>query len=254
MTQGRTSCFGLCRRDAARHPPHLQHRGADPAQGQARREDRGAGHQRSREQQQLLWAGAAPRFPLSRCWRRSRRHPSALERACQGVTRVRAAVRVCLQLVASALELYNEDLHDLSLRSGREDARGGVGSWDSGRPNASSGLKLQERPVGKDGRVVPEVRPTQQRQQRQQRRQQQQQQGGARDMGDSPASEGSKVGCRGAPSRQAAACAEAAACVRRRCLAERAARRPVTWFSRLLHPPPLPPSPPHPARGLAPRR
>jgi len=58
------------------------------------------------------------------------------------------------QVTASALELYNEDLLDLSQSCGREklDKNG----WDMVR--ASLGLKLQERPVGKDGRVVPEVR------------------------------------------------------------------------------------------------
>lgn len=56
---------------------------------------------------------------------------------------------------ACALELYNEDLLDLSLRSGRDET-GVKNGWDS--KGANAGLKLQERPVGKDGRVVPEVR------------------------------------------------------------------------------------------------
>jgi hypothetical protein len=58
------------------------------------------------------------------------------------------------QISAYALELYNEDLLDLSLRSGRGDTGRGEG-WDASR--AGAGLKLQERPVGKEGRVVPEV-------------------------------------------------------------------------------------------------
>ena len=53
-----------------------------------------------------------------------------------------------LQITAYALELYNEDLLDLSSKSGRaEDSVGGKG-WDAAK-GASSGLKLQERPVGK---------------------------------------------------------------------------------------------------------
>lgn len=59
-----------------------------------------------------------------------------------------------IQVTACALELYNEDLLDLSMRSGREELASKNG-WDTVR--ASMGLKLQERPVGKDGRVVPEV-------------------------------------------------------------------------------------------------
>lgn len=55
---------------------------------------------------------------------------------------------------AYALELYNEDLLDLYLRSGR-DEKAGQG-WDG--KASGFGLKLQERPVGKEGRVVPEVR------------------------------------------------------------------------------------------------
>lgn len=30
--------------------------------------------------------------------------------------------------------------------------------WDAGSKSAGTGLKLQERPIGKDGRVIPEVR------------------------------------------------------------------------------------------------
>jgi hypothetical protein len=60
----------------------------------------------------------------------------------------------CTQISAYALELYNEDLLDLALSSGRAEA-GGKG-WDS--KAQGQGLKLQERPVGKEGRVVPEVR------------------------------------------------------------------------------------------------
>jgi kinesin family protein 4/21/27 len=59
-----------------------------------------------------------------------------------------------MQVTAYALELYNEDLLDLSMRSGRDEMASKNG-WDTIR--ASLGLKLQERPVGKDGRVVPEV-------------------------------------------------------------------------------------------------
>lgn len=54
------------------------------------------------------------------------------------------------------MELYNEDLLDLSMRSGRaEDSMGSKG-WDAAK-GVGAGLKLQERPVGKEGRVVPEV-------------------------------------------------------------------------------------------------
>eukprot|EP00983_Pelagomonas_calceolata_P089097 1157275-Pelagomonas_calceolata.AAC.7 len=59
-----------------------------------------------------------------------------------------------IEVTACALELYNEDLLDLSVRSGREELASKNG-WDTIR--ATMGLKLQERPVGKDGRVVPEV-------------------------------------------------------------------------------------------------
>ncbi len=55
---------------------------------------------------------------------------------------------------AYGLELYNEDLRDLALAGGRDD---GAKGWDGKGGNASA-LKLQERPTGKDGRVVPEVR------------------------------------------------------------------------------------------------
>lgn len=55
------------------------------------------------------------------------------------------------EVSACALELYNEDLRDLAERT-REDVKG----WD-GAKQVSGSLKLQERPSGKDGRVVPEV-------------------------------------------------------------------------------------------------
>jgi hypothetical protein len=55
---------------------------------------------------------------------------------------------------AYGLELYNEDLRDLALAGGRDDSAKG---WD-GKGGSGSTLKLQERPSGKDGRVVPEVR------------------------------------------------------------------------------------------------
>ncbi|MEW5301559.1 MAG: hypothetical protein WDW36_004412 [Sanguina aurantia] len=54
---------------------------------------------------------------------------------------------------ASGLELYNEELRDLATGGPRTDV--GTG-WDAGKA-PTGGLKLQERPVGKDGRVVPEV-------------------------------------------------------------------------------------------------
>ncbi len=59
-----------------------------------------------------------------------------------------------MQINAYGLELYNEDLRDLALAGGRDETAKG---WD-GKGGNSSALKLQERPVGKDGRVVPEVR------------------------------------------------------------------------------------------------
>ncbi|EFJ50779.1 inversion kinesin InvA [Volvox carteri f. nagariensis] len=57
------------------------------------------------------------------------------------------------QVEAYGLELYNEDLRDLALAGGRDETAKG---WD-GKGGNPSALKLQERPVGKDGRVVPEV-------------------------------------------------------------------------------------------------
>lgn len=54
---------------------------------------------------------------------------------------------------AYGLELYNEDLRDLAVAGGRDNASAG---WD-GKGGNSGALKLQERPTGKDGRVVPEV-------------------------------------------------------------------------------------------------
>ncbi|GFR41808.1 hypothetical protein Agub_g2578 [Astrephomene gubernaculifera] len=57
------------------------------------------------------------------------------------------------QVSAYGLELYNEDLRDLALAGGRDETAKG---WD-GKGGCGSTLKLQERPVGKDGRVVPEV-------------------------------------------------------------------------------------------------
>eukprot|EP00798_Chlamydomonas_sp_ICE-L_P012134 gene12134-15246_t len=58
-------------------------------------------------------------------------------------------------ITACALELYNEDLLDLSVRAGSVDANKG---WDGvKKEGAPAALKLQERPVGKEGRVVPEV-------------------------------------------------------------------------------------------------
>ena len=62
-----------------------------------------------------------------------------------------------LQITAYALELYNEDLLDLSMKSGRAEESIGAKGWDAAK-GVGAGLKLQERPVGKDGRVVPEVR------------------------------------------------------------------------------------------------
>lgn len=56
---------------------------------------------------------------------------------------------------ACALELYNEDLLDLAVRGGAGNL-GTASGWDIAK--ATSGLKLQERPIGKEGRVVPEVR------------------------------------------------------------------------------------------------
>ena len=55
---------------------------------------------------------------------------------------------------AYGLELYNEDLRDLAMAGGRDEAAKG---WDGKGGNAGA-LKLQERPTGRDGRVVPEVR------------------------------------------------------------------------------------------------
>ncbi|PNW77017.1 hypothetical protein CHLRE_10g418950v5 [Chlamydomonas reinhardtii] len=57
------------------------------------------------------------------------------------------------QIAAYGLELYNEDLRDLALAGGRDESAKG---WD-GKGGNPSALKLQERPVGKEGRVVPEV-------------------------------------------------------------------------------------------------
>jgi len=57
-----------------------------------------------------------------------------------------------IAIVASALELYNEDLIDLSHKSGR--GAHTTGGW--GKNAKDAGLKLQERP-GTDGRIVPEV-------------------------------------------------------------------------------------------------
>ncbi|GAX73057.1 hypothetical protein CEUSTIGMA_g510.t1 [Chlamydomonas eustigma] len=66
----------------------------------------------------------------------------------------RAKVGEKVEISAYALELYNEDLLDLSSKSGRaEELSKG---WDASK-GAAGGLKLTERPVGKDGRVVPEV-------------------------------------------------------------------------------------------------
>ncbi|KAG2492591.1 hypothetical protein HYH03_009252 [Edaphochlamys debaryana] len=56
-------------------------------------------------------------------------------------------------IMAYGLELYNEDLRDLALAGGRDE---GAKGWDGKGGNPST-LKLQERPVGKEGRVVPEV-------------------------------------------------------------------------------------------------
>lgn len=58
-----------------------------------------------------------------------------------------------MQVTASGLELYNEELRDLATAGPRTDV--GTG-WDAGKA-PTGGLKLQERPVGKEGRVVPEV-------------------------------------------------------------------------------------------------
>ena len=45
----------------------------------------------------------------------------------------------------------------MSMRSGRAEESLGSKGWDAAK-GVGAGLKLQERPVGKDGRVVPEVR------------------------------------------------------------------------------------------------
>ncbi|KAG1666691.1 hypothetical protein FOA52_013603 [Chlamydomonas sp. UWO 241] len=57
---------------------------------------------------------------------------------------------------ASALELYNEDLFDLSLSTGGGRGADDLKGWDGRKPQSAVQLKLQERP-GNDGRVVPEV-------------------------------------------------------------------------------------------------
>ena len=59
-----------------------------------------------------------------------------------------------VEVAAYALELYNEDLLDLSLRSGRGDDSSKA--WGEGK-QMGQGLKISEKPVGKEGRVVPEV-------------------------------------------------------------------------------------------------
>ena len=45
----------------------------------------------------------------------------------------------------------------MSMRSGRAEESLGSKGWDAAK-GVGAGLKLQERPMGKDGRVVPEVR------------------------------------------------------------------------------------------------
>lgn len=70
------------------------------------------------------------------------------------VRRAARRTHTCAQINAYGLELYNEDLRDLALAGGRDETAKG---WD-GKGGSTSALKLQERPVGKDGRVVPEVR------------------------------------------------------------------------------------------------
>ncbi|WIA34627.1 hypothetical protein OEZ86_012944 [Tetradesmus obliquus] len=55
---------------------------------------------------------------------------------------------------AYALELYNEELHDLSGKAQRQQ---GPAAAAAGAQDSEGGVRIAERPVGKDGRCIPEV-------------------------------------------------------------------------------------------------
>lgn len=56
---------------------------------------------------------------------------------------------------AYALELYNEELRDLSCNVAGLSA---TGAADGDGSKVETGVRIAERPYGKDGRCIPEVR------------------------------------------------------------------------------------------------
>jgi hypothetical protein len=58
---------------------------------------------------------------------------------------------------AYALELYNEELRDLSGKVQQQQQ--GAAAAAAGAQDSEGGVRIAERPVGKDGRCIPEVRP-----------------------------------------------------------------------------------------------
>lgn len=60
-----------------------------------------------------------------------------------------------ITLKAYALELYNEELRDLSTNvAGAQPAAAGV---DGESSRGETGVRIAERPIGRDGRCIPEV-------------------------------------------------------------------------------------------------
>jgi hypothetical protein len=61
---------------------------------------------------------------------------------------------------AYALELYNEELRDLAGKVQHTQPQGPMAAA-AGAQDGEGGVRIAERPVGKDGRCIPEVRATQ---------------------------------------------------------------------------------------------
>eukprot|EP00201_Polytomella_parva_P012750 CAMPEP_0175060814 /NCGR_PEP_ID=MMETSP0052_2-20121109/13239_1 /TAXON_ID=51329 ORGANISM="Polytomella parva, Strain SAG 63-3" /NCGR_SAMPLE_ID=MMETSP0052_2 /ASSEMBLY_ACC=CAM_ASM_000194 /LENGTH=664 /DNA_ID=CAMNT_0016326601 /DNA_START=242 /DNA_END=2232 /DNA_ORIENTATION=- len=81
--------------------------------------------------------------------------PRVIQHIFERVNQIRMREKTGEKTIVSAygLELYNEELRDLAIAPcNREDVK----VWD-GKATSSSAIKLQERPVGKENRVVPEV-------------------------------------------------------------------------------------------------
>jgi hypothetical protein len=62
-----------------------------------------------------------------------------------------------ISVCAYALELYNEELRDLSGKVQHQQQPQGPMAAAAGAQDGEGGVRIAERPVGKDGRCIPEV-------------------------------------------------------------------------------------------------